>query len=103
MSKIEVILTAVLNDGKNSLQPGDTVSMEREKAERLAALGMVKLPKAARNDKPGKLGKKNGKGVKPDKTKAPALPPPGGETEPGDDPDTLDDSAGLGDSEDSDA
>ena len=50
MSKIDVILTAVLHTDKGALQPGETASLEERQAKRLAALGMVKLPgKAAKN------------------------------------------------------
>jgi hypothetical protein len=52
-----VTLTAVLDDGKTALQPGETVSMEEGQAKKLAALGMVKLPKAAK----AKNGKSSGK------------------------------------------
>jgi hypothetical protein len=47
MAKINVVLTAVLDNGKEQLVPGETVSMEEARAQKLAALGMVTLPKKA--------------------------------------------------------
>ena len=67
MSKINVTLTATLDNGKETLQPGDSVSLEEKEARRLASLGMVRLPKAATKAARGKSGKKT----------APPPPPPG--------------------------
>jgi hypothetical protein len=59
--KIDVILTAMLNDGQTVKQPGETVSMEKAQAERLVRLGMVKLVKQQANgqraEKPAKKAK----------------------------------------------
>jgi len=44
MAKINVILKAVLDTGKEQRQPGETVQMEADQAKKLAALGMVELP-----------------------------------------------------------
>jgi hypothetical protein len=58
MAKIKVILNAALHDGKGVKQPGETVSMEQSRAERMARLGMVKLPKEAKKNggaQPGKI------------------------------------------------
>jgi hypothetical protein len=82
MPKIDVILNAVLQDGKDCLQPGATVAMDQERAKRLASLGMVKL--LGNTDKPRK---KNGK-TKQSKTQEPLPPvPPEDSTESYDDED----------------
>jgi hypothetical protein len=49
MSKINVVLTAVMYTDKGELQPGETVSMEEGEARKLAALGMVKLPESRKH------------------------------------------------------
>jgi hypothetical protein len=68
--KIDVILTAVLNDGQTVKQPGETVSMDEKQARKLAALGMVKLQVP---EKPVKKAKNGGsKSVPPRGT----VPPP---------------------------
>lgn len=54
MPKITVVLTAVMNDGKTIRQPGESLALEETQARRLAALGMVRLLKAARVAKNGK-------------------------------------------------
>ena len=46
MANINVVLLAVLDNGKEQRRPGESVSMEINQAKKLAALGMVKLPKA---------------------------------------------------------
>jgi hypothetical protein len=68
MAKIDVTLAAALNNGKEVLRPGETVSMDETQAVKLAALGMVKLPgKAKRNGKSG-VGRKAAKpAVNPEK------------------------------------
>jgi hypothetical protein len=48
MPKITVVLTAVMNDDKTIRQPGESLALEESQAVRLAALGMVRLPKKAR-------------------------------------------------------
>jgi hypothetical protein len=73
MSKTTVTLTAVLNDGKTVRQPGEKVSMEEGQAKKLAALGMVTLPKAA-NAKNGKVSGRQ-----------PTPPPPGDDQDDGPD------------------
>jgi hypothetical protein len=66
--KIDVILTAVLNDGQTVKQPGETVSMEKAQAERLVQLGMVKLVKQQANGQSAKKAKNGG---------SKSVPPPG--------------------------
>lgn len=85
MAKMDVILTAVLHDGKTTKQPGETVSMEKDQAERLAGLGMVKLSKAAKA--------KNGKTA--GKQQTPPPPPPEGDQD--DDPNGDTDDGGSTD------
>ena len=43
MAKIDVVLTSVLDDGKEQLQPGEIVNMEASQAEKLVGLGMVQV------------------------------------------------------------
>jgi hypothetical protein len=61
MSKIEVVLTAVLHTDNGILQPGETASLEEKQAKRLAALGMVQLPKKTAKSGNGRKAKSSGK------------------------------------------
>lgn len=73
MAKIDVVLTATLDTGREIRQPGETVSMDEGRAASLAALGMVKLPeKAAPAKAKGKAAKKGGTGTKNNGTDPPA-------------------------------
>jgi hypothetical protein len=47
MKKIDVVLLAVLDNGKEQIEPGETVSMDEGEARQLATLGMVQLPSEA--------------------------------------------------------
>jgi len=46
MTKIQVTLKAVLDDGTKRYEPGGNVSMDEAQAKKLAGLGMVELPQA---------------------------------------------------------
>ena len=46
MAKVQVILRCQLDNGKEVLQPGATVSMDEARALRLADMGLVQLPAA---------------------------------------------------------
>ncbi|MDR0477664.1 MAG: hypothetical protein LBH14_07000 [Desulfobulbaceae bacterium] len=57
MAKIDVVLRAVLDDGKGQRFPDEVVAMEKAEAERAAAMGLVvivKKPAASRTKEPAK-------------------------------------------------
>jgi len=90
MKKIDVVLLAVLDDGKEQKEPGETVSMDEEQARQLAALGMVQLPQEEAPSKASKkAGKKNG-------AKTPPPPPPGNGDQDPDNSGTGDGNGGQG-------
>ncbi|MDR2891605.1 MAG: hypothetical protein LBV80_00740 [Deltaproteobacteria bacterium] len=94
MTKITVILTAVMQDGKTEQQPGDEVLMEEARAKKLASLGMVTLPQKVAKAQ-NKAAKAQGKAAKKDGAKKQA-PDPEGEGE-GDRGDPDGDGDGEGD------
>ena len=99
MAKVNVVLACVLDDGQTRREPGESVSMEEGQARKLAALGMVELPKAAASAK-GKAAKNGGDSRA---AKAPAAPGDldrNGETRKEDAPPAGEGRAGYGESDD---
>jgi len=73
MAKIDVVLRAVLDDGKEQHYPDEVVTMEQAEAERAAAMGLVRIIKPA-------AAKRKAAVKTPDKTQDKTPDGEGGET-----------------------
>lgn len=68
MAKVTVILHCQVDNGKESKQPGDSLSMDEAQARSLAAMGMVTLPPELAEEAVQALPAKKSKAAKANKT-----------------------------------